>query len=249
MNGLLAYNAASPASAPASARRLAPALVLAAAAVLLSAQLAVRVVPAQMPSALAVAGETGPTEQQAADAYAQLPLSFVPNAGQTDPDVRYAAQAGGASFWFTSTEAVFSFAGTDEGVNLRLGFLGANPAPAIEGTDVLAGKVNYLLGNDPSAWQTGLPTYAELVYRELWPGIDLAFRGEAGTLKYEFRVAPGADVSNIRLEYRGADALAISTTGDLLVSTAVGRISPPTWAAVSATQAAGSRSTATATPM
>jgi hypothetical protein len=224
MNVQVAYG---PASTD-SARRLAPALVLAAAAVLLAAQLPVRFGPAQLPFALAGAGGADRSQQQAAEAseaYAQLPLSFVPNAGQTDAAVRYSAQAGGASFWFTSTEAVFSFAGKDEGVNLRLGFLGANPAPEIEGTDVLAGKVNYLLGNEPSAWKTGLPTYGELVYRELWPGIDLAFRGEAGTLKYEFRVAPGADPSDIRLLYRGADSLALGPAGDLLLSTALGTIS------------------------
>ncbi|HEV8597658.1 MAG TPA: SBBP repeat-containing protein [Candidatus Dormibacteraeota bacterium] len=160
----------------------------------------------------------------AVNAYGQLPLSFVANAGHDHPDVRFSAQAGAVSFWFTSTQAVFSFAGEHKGVNLGLGFLGANPAPAIEGTDPLAGKVNYFLGDDPSAWKTGLPTYGELVYRGLWPGIDLAFRGEAGTLKYEFRVAPGADVSNIRLEYRGADMLTLSPTGDLILSTAVGPI-------------------------
>lgn len=221
MNGLLVYNVASPASAP----RLAPALVLAAAAILLTAQLPARLVPAQLPSALAGAGDADRTQQRADEAYAQLPLSFVPNGGQTDPDVRYTSQAGGVSFWFTSTEAVYSFAGKDEGVTLRLAFLGGNPAPAIEGTAALPGKVNYLLGNDPSAWKTGLPTYGELVYRELWPGIDLAFRGQAGTLSYEFRVAPGADPSDIRLQYRGPDSVVLGAAGDLLLSTAFGTIS------------------------
>ena len=40
--------------------------------------------------------------------YQQLPLTFVPNDGRVDADVRYTAQAGGASFFFTPTEVVTS---------------------------------------------------------------------------------------------------------------------------------------------
>src|ERR687895_668519 len=96
-----------------SASWLAPALGLAMAASLVSGLLLAGHVPAQLPAALAAGGAGTTQHQAAADAYGQLPVSFVPNAGQTDPSVRYTAQAGGASFWFTATEAGFSFAGED----------------------------------------------------------------------------------------------------------------------------------------
>ena len=44
---------------------------------------------------------TTATKRQVLAAYAKLPLAFVPNAGQLDRHVRYAAQAGGSSFFFT----------------------------------------------------------------------------------------------------------------------------------------------------
>jgi len=48
------------------------------------------------------------TEQNAARAaYAKLRLSFVPNAGQIDPRVRYMAQSGRSNFYFTAREVVF----------------------------------------------------------------------------------------------------------------------------------------------
>ena len=42
-------------------------------------------------------------------------------------------------------------------------------------------------------WHTGLPTFRRLVYRDLWPGIDLVYEGTVSRLKYSFLVAPGAD--------------------------------------------------------
>jgi hypothetical protein len=165
------------------------------------------------------------TRQNALDAYGKMALAFVPNAGQTDPRVCYSAQAGGASFYFTPSEAVFAFTKEKKGLALRLAFLGANPAPQIAGSRRGAGRINYLIGNDRSRWRAGLATYEEIVYRDLWPGIDLAFRGENGELKYEFHLAPGADPRDIRLAYRGAERLAVSADGELLIHTEFGVLS------------------------
>jgi uncharacterized protein (DUF2141 family) len=164
----------------------------------------------------------GTAERNALDAYGKLPLAFVPNAGQTDARVRFSAQAGGASFYFTEKAAVLAFAKGKKSVALRLAFLGANPAPKIEGRQREPARVNYLLGSNPAKWHTNLPTYGEVVYRDLWPGIDMVFRGVAGTLKYEFVLRPGAKVDDIRLAYRGARRLSVNPGGELLIRTPLG---------------------------
>jgi hypothetical protein len=38
----------------------------------------------------------------------------------------------------------------------------------------------------------------------------MVLRGRGGKLEYEFRFAPGADPSDIRLAYQGADGLSLS---------------------------------------
>jgi hypothetical protein len=157
-------------------------------------------------------------------AYAKLPLSFVPNAGQLDTRVRYSAQSGGATFYFTTREAVSSFARKAKGLVLRLRFLGANPKAAITGQTTESGTVSYIIGNDPARWHTDLPTYRELVYRDLWPGIDLLFRSDNGQLQYEFLLRPGARVRDIQLAYRGANRLSIDRDGNLMVHTSLGSI-------------------------
>jgi hypothetical protein len=149
------------------------------------------------------------SDEEAIDAYGKLPLAFVPNEGQTDEEVRYYAQGAGYGFFFTKERATLSFAeGKGQGGHaLDLSFLRADPDATLTAQKRLAGKVNYLQGDDPAKWQKGLPTHAELLYGGLWPGIDMAVRGEGGTLKYEFHLKAGSSVDDVRLAYRGAEGL------------------------------------------
>jgi hypothetical protein len=78
------------------------------------------------------------------------------------------------------------------------------------------------VGDDPDRWHTGLASYGELLYRRLWPGIDMVVSGEGGKLNYEFLVRPGASVEEIRLAYRGAQELSVGAGGELLVETPLG---------------------------
>jgi hypothetical protein len=80
------------------------------------------------------------------------------------------------------------------------------------------------VGDDPSKWQQGLATHGELLYGGLWPGIDMAVRGEGGNLKYEFHLQPGSSVEDIRLGYRGAEGLSVGAGGELLVGTSLGTL-------------------------
>lgn len=77
-------------------------------------------------------------------------------------------------------------------------------------------------------WRTEKFNYEEIVYKELWPGIDLTFRAKGSQLKYEFAVAPGADPSAIRLRVDGAKGLAL-VDGALEIYTPAGtlRDKPP----------------------
>ena len=139
------------------------------------------------------AGTDEISERRLLDAYAGLPLSFVKNRGQTDGRVRYVANGARYGFFLTADALVMSLLGPDgvHGVALSLGFVGADPDVTVEPSREAPGKVSYLRGADPAGWLRGLSSFGEVLYRELWPGIDLAVRGRGGELKYEFRVRPG----------------------------------------------------------
>jgi Beta-propeller repeat len=150
-------------------------------------------------------------------------LSFVPNRGQVDARVRYHAQDGGATLWFTRKQAVFAVPGTDRGAVVALRFLRANPEASVVAAGKATATVNYLTG-PASSWRTGLPTYRRLVYRDLWPGTDLRFDGRGGTLRYELRLTPGTDPSRIRMAYRGAESLSLDRGGNLVIDTPAGAV-------------------------
>lgn len=93
----------------------------------------------------------------------------------------------------------------------------------------LPGTANFLLGADPTAWQIDLPTYAEVRYLGLYPGIDLSYGSADGRLKSTFTVAPGADPTRIRWHYRQARNVQLDAAGNLIVTSPVttGPVSDP----------------------
>ncbi len=188
---------------------------------------------------------TALTPAQAREAYGQIALGFEANHGQTDGAVDFLARGTGYTLFLKPTEAVFALrrqsAGTpedgserltDEGTGrakrqsvqpasssvLRMQMVGANRAASVAGVDELAGKVNYFLGNDPAKWRTNVPTFGQVRYAEVYPGIDVVYYGNQRQLEYDFRVAPGADWRQVALKFAGADSVKVEAeTGDLLI--------------------------------
>jgi hypothetical protein len=72
------------------------------------------------------------SEDEALDAYAKLPLSFVPNEGQANEAVRYYARGAGYGIFFQRGAMVSLADGKGHGHALGLDFLGANSHPTLE---------------------------------------------------------------------------------------------------------------------
>ena len=100
--------------------------------------------------------------------------------------------------------------------------VGASAAPQVAGEEQLAGRSNYLLGNDRSHWHTDIPSFRRVRYCEVWPGIDLVWYGQQRQLEYDLVVKPEADPRRIRLAFEGADRLRLDEDGNLLARTKAG---------------------------
>ena len=193
--------------------------------------------------------------------YGKLPLSFEVNQGQADQTVRFISRGRGYALFLTRNEAVLTLKKSlvaaslspavsgrmpaitpaqqrtaDSGRRttdavLRMRLVGENASAAVAGAEELPGKANYFLGNDPKKWRTNVPTYAQVKYRNVYPGVDLVYYGDqSGRLEYDFVVAPGADPGVIALDvatslprHRASkndgdkSRLRISSAGDLIV--------------------------------
>ena len=107
--------------------------------------------------------------------------------------------------------------------SLKMDFVGAR-TDALVGQDLQSGKVNYFLGNDPAKWHANIPLFERVEYQQLYPGIDLAFRGKNRQLEFDYIVHPGADAGKIALAFEGADHLDITSDGNLTIATAAGPV-------------------------
>ena len=155
----------------------------------------------------------------------QLPLIFEPNQGQADSRVKFLARGAGYSLFLEETGAMLAMQTTQSSSGgsepseryVRMKLVGANPAAATEGASPLPGKSNYIIGNDQRKWHSGIPQFAGVHYASVYPGIDLIFYGNQGSLEYDFQVAPGADARQAELEFAGANQLELSG-GDLILT-------------------------------
>ena len=180
--------------------------------------------------------------------YGALPLLFIPNQGQFDSRVVYAVQGRDKSIFFTeqgltvvlTDKPVAASARKDDRLRrigspepvaytpkkrwaLKLDFVDANPQARPETLEPADTLISYFKGR-PEEWRTGLRASRRIIYRDLWPGIDLIYSGTVNRLKYDFIVRPGADPNRIRLAWRGADSVQVTEEGQLAVFTPLGTL-------------------------
>ncbi len=141
-----------------------------------------------------------------------VPLLFLANHGQAPPPVRFMARAPGLTAYFSPGEALFRVAGN----TLRMHFEGAAHAPRPEAMSRVAGVANFLTG-PKDRWLLAQPLYGGVVYRSLYPGIDMIYGAAGRNLKSEFVVAPKADPSAIRVRYLGGGKPRIGEDGSLAI--------------------------------
>ncbi|HRS92698.1 MAG TPA: SBBP repeat-containing protein, partial [Methanolinea sp.] len=155
-----------------------------------------------------------------------IPLQFVKNAGQSDDGVEYIVLTDGGSLFFApggvSIKLVTPDGQTFRTTSLGYSFYGADPDPEMTGLFPRESTVNFLLGKDPSSWYTDVPTYGAILYRDLYPGIDLEYCGTSDGIKSVFTVAPGASPDSIIIEYRGVSGLSLTDEGALRIQTPAG---------------------------
>lgn len=107
---------------------------------------------------------------------------------------------------------------------VRMKMVGANPDSLIEGVGLLPGISNYFIGNDPEKWRTNIPHYARVQYHEVYPGVDLVYRGDGCGLEFDFILAPGVAAGTIKLAFEGAQEIRVDDQGDLVLNTEAGDV-------------------------
>lgn len=170
-----------------------------------------------------------------------LPTYFEKNIGQVNSEVLFLSRQAGYSVFLTNDAATFSLIAEDRNKSseassmktghrnhlesdLRIRLLDADRAADIRGLKPLAGRVNYLIGNDPRKWDRDIPTFARVQYSHIYPGIDLVYHGASKGLEYDFIAAPGADVSRIKFAIEGSANPEVDRDGNLQIKADAGTV-------------------------
>ncbi|MGH9719864.1 MAG: SBBP repeat-containing protein [Bryobacteraceae bacterium] len=135
-------------------------------------------------------------------------------AAATTPSLRFEPAANGqyvARTWSGPAVSVTPHGVTISPGGFRIEFAGASASAKLEPLDPAPSRSNYLLGNNPRRWRTGVSQFRRLRCAGIYPGIDLVYyENDKHELEWDFIVQPGADpeliefsIPGVRLDARG----------------------------------------------
>lgn len=150
--------------------------------------------------------------------HTKLPFRFEDHGGQI------VARGPGYVLTIRATGNVLAWSDRNRKGALDTTFTGANAGAAVVPEVKMASVSNYFLGNSPREWKTGVANYEQVRIRDIYPGVDLVFHGNEGSLEYDFVVQPGARARGIGFETRGARRISLTPEGDLVLSTPAGEV-------------------------
>jgi hypothetical protein len=191
--------------------------------------------------AVSAAPQTGITQRpQLGAAYGKLPMTFEMNQGQTSAKAQFIARGQGYSAFLTSGGMLLSLRPTrvaaetsgavpaahaqSPNMPLQFNLLGAAQNPSVFGENQQPGRVNYFFGKDPKRWHTNIPTYSNVRYKNVYPGIDLVYHGNRQQLEYDFEVSGGGNPNLIQFEIKGANDIQLDSDGNLTVKVSGGEL-------------------------
>jgi len=166
---------------------------------------------------------------QIPSSFGNLPLYFtVASPDQADYPMQFVARGGDYQFLISPTGVQIALTkAAAKPAKVRMNFAGANAGARISGDAELPGKINYLIGNNPAQWRTGVATFARVRVEQLYPGINLVYYGNQQQLEYDFALTPGANPKAIKIRFDGVDRISIGARGELILRLGMDEILQP----------------------
>lgn len=124
-----------------------------------------------------------------------LPTFFIKNKGQfSKSDILYSSLS--TAFQIKKNELVFS--------GIHLHFNNTNPTTTIEGKLIQPVSVSFIKGNNSKNWKTNIECYQQIIFRDLYPHIDLIVTGlEREQIEFQWIIKPKGDPGTINIAVSG----------------------------------------------
>ena len=98
-------------------------------------------------------------------------------------------------------------------------------AGGARGGEKLPHYSNYFFGRDSTNWRSRVSHYQTVIAEEVWPRLNVEYRADKQGVETIYHVAPGADPTQIQMDYIGLDApLRVDFQGNLVLTTSLGEV-------------------------
>ena len=135
-------------------------------------------------------------------------MYFTENKGQWNEEINYLARTSFGFIYFYTDKVVYEIPDDETGYSISLSFEECRGGKPI-GLERTGSSSNYFIGNDSEDWITEASDFGEIVYVDLWPGIDLLYRFQGGSLKYDIIAGENSDIEDIRISVKGHEDIII----------------------------------------
>jgi hypothetical protein len=163
------------------------------------------------------------------ESYGNVPVTFVPNVGQFDSTIVFAAEGNSLDTLNSQTGTVFSLVDSetvsvskpqvsDYNLKLHLQFQNANTNPSLTFGNPVSWKNNYFIGNNPDNWHTDILNYLNVRLQNIYEGIDLLLESNGRNIETSLIIHPNADKSLIA--FKGSSVISgVDEDGNLIGGT------------------------------
>ncbi len=159
-------------------------------------------------------------------------LDFTENKGQLKdlngnqiPDVLFTGKSNDVQYLLTKTGISYVYRkslghGKLAMTRVNMDMKGANKEPKIITVDAEKMVLNYFLSG--SNEQENVHSFASVIYKEVYPFIDMKVYTKDNALEYDFIVHPGGDPAQIKLSFTGDDHLKLNKKGEMTITNKLG---------------------------
>lgn len=140
------------------------------------------------------------------------------------PDIHYYGSSDGLSYFFKNTGISYQLYEKGKKENefqisrVDMTWLGANANAKVITKNTATATDNFY-NTTKSNGITGVQSFGDLQYEDIYKGIDLHYYYKDGSLKYDFIVAPGANYKNIQIKIEGATSISQNKDGTISIAT------------------------------
>ena len=154
---------------------------------------------------------------------------FECNRGEFNSTTKYLSRGENYTLRLETTKAILELFDQDGGEStyVTMKFIGASPFTDLMAKDRIPYRIQYSYINAVPSQQKSVTGYRKIVYKSVFPGIDLVFAARPTYIEYYFELHPRAQINEIVIEYDGAQDVMLGGDGELIIQLAEGNLIQP----------------------